>query len=291
MIKRLFAIILFAIIFSHAYLTITLAANIPIYLNGQQQDINALFDNGRTMLPIQSCAEMFGMTVDYHPKGAEIAIMSCNAERYELHIGSDEIICSNNSEVVAKMDRPPLVRNETVYLPISFLKDIFYIEAEWDSNDRAIYIIAEPLVIKNNSLLLYRGNDKTVDLQDLNINTIRNSAFWNKQINEIVLPDALERIEFGAFYGNDISSIIIPENVREIEDWAFCNCLSLKYIEIPPNVTKIGSQAFISEDDELIYDTKFPNQKYTNNIVIGCYAGSAAEQFAKAHKMPYKLLE
>lgn len=229
MIKRLFAIILFAIIFSHAYLTITLAANIPIYLNGQQQDINALFDNGRTMLPIQSCAEMFGMSVDYHSKGAEIAIMSCNAERYELHIGSDEIICSNNSEVVAKMDRPPLVRNETVYLPISFLKDIFYIEVEWNSTDRAIYIIAEPLVIKNNSLLLYRGNDKTVDLQDLNINTIGNSAFWNKQINEIVLPDVLERIEFGAFYGNDFSSIIIPENVREIEDWAFCNCLSLRW--------------------------------------------------------------
>lgn len=289
MIKRFFVVILLNVVLSINCVTTTLASDIPIYLNGLQQNVEALFHNGRTMLPLRSCADMFGMSVYYDSNEKKVYIYSCNKETYEIHIGSNEIIFNN--KVITKMDMPPLVRNEIVYLPIRCVEDIFYVDVEWDNIDNAIYIIAEPLIVKNNTLLQYRGNEKTIDLQDMDITTIGDSAFWNQQINEIILPDVLEKIEFGAFYNNNFSEIIIPENVREIEDWAFCNCLSLKYIEIPPNVTKIGSQAFISEDDERIYDLKFPNQKYTNNIVIGCSEGSIAEQFAKIHKMPYKLLD
>lgn len=287
--NRLFAVFLLGITLCLACLTTAMAADIPIYLNGQQQNTCALFDNGRTMLSIRSCADMFGLSVYYDNKEKKVYIDSCDGKQYELHLGSDEIICDN--KVVAKMGRPPLIRNEIVYLPVRFLEDIFYIEINWDKIDNAIHIIAAPLIVESNILLQYRGNDKTIDLQDSDINTIGAEAFWNKQISEIVLPDVLEKIEFGAFYNNSFSEIIIPEGVREIEDWAFCNCLLLKYIEIPPSVVKIGSQVFISEDDEQIYDLKFPDQKYTNNIIIGCYAGSVAEQFAKDHKMHYKLLE
>lgn len=65
------------------------------------------------------------------------------------------------------------------------------------------------------------------------------------QLQEIDLPDTLEKIGTGAFYyARHISEIRIPAGVTELGPYAFFECESLTRITLPAGLTKIGEFAF-----------------------------------------------
>ncbi len=70
-------------------------------------------------------------------------------------------------------------------------------------------------------------------------------AFGSTSIDEVSLPEGLEKIGSSAFYGlSAVTEIIIPGNVREIGQNAFAGCSSLTAISIPDYVTQLPDFVF-----------------------------------------------
>lgn len=72
----------------------------------------------------------------------------------------------------------------------------------------------------------------------------------------------------------DIKSITLPDGVKKIGEEAFLHCSSLRTIIIPQSVKSIGKDAFLD-----CYD-----------LIIHGYNNSKAQSFAKANKIPFKII-
>lgn len=94
---------------------------------------------------------------------------------------------------------------------------------------------------------------KSINLEASVVTEIKAHTFMNSGIEEVSLPDTCEKI------GN----------------YAFGQCASLRKITIPASVTEIHQDAF----------------KGSDSVVIYCYTGSAAHDFALANEIPYVLLD
>lgn len=82
------------------------------------------------------------------------------------------------------------------------------------------------------------------------VKCIGKEAFSHVTINEIVIPEGVERIEERAFSGNyTLGKITLPESLNFIGREAFQYCKSLESIEVPRNVTEIGISAFHGCDE------------------------------------------
>ncbi len=131
-------------------------------------------------------------------------------------------------------------------------------------------------VLKNNniSIIDYYGNDLEVDLSALNlegnITQIGGFAFYEKNLESIVLPDTLEIISNNAFENSQLASIVIPSKVtfigkyafnntlistlmfeenselEKIEQYAFSNTNSLEYLKIPSSVQIMEKAVFMN---------------------------------------------
>ena len=79
------------------------------------------------------------------------------------------------------------------------------------------------------------------------IQTIREDAFQNHQaLEEVVLPDTLERIQHGAFAGTRLKSVVLPESLKEVAGYAFYQCVRLKQVDIRCEYAAIRWGAFES---------------------------------------------
>ena len=105
----------------------------------------------------------------------------------------------------------------------------------------------------------YLGSETVVTIpaiiDDVTVEIIGDSAFEDKQLTEVILPDSIIKIENNAFDCNQLSSIIIPEGVIFIGACAF-RFNKLESIKIPDNVTEIGKAAFSSNK---LSSITFPN--------------------------------
>ena len=90
-----------------------------------------------------------------------------------------------------------------------------------------------------------------------------------------VLPDVLTTIEDEAFYGCSFTHVYLGEHVTSIGSKAFANSNSLVYIFIPKLTTIIAEDAFWN----------------SSNIVIGCHAGSYAQQYAQLNGIPHRAVD
>ena len=130
-------------------------------------------------------------------------------------------------------------------------------------------------------------------------------------LTSVTIPCSVTNINYEAFYGcSSLTSITIPNGVTTIDDQAFCECSGLTSITIPDGVTSIGDLAFYGCPSlERVY---IPNsvteidtstfgyyQEFKDNVLyinkvnelkIYCYAGSAAEEYAKDNDFEYILL-
>jgi hypothetical protein len=92
-------------------------------------------------------------------------------------------------------------------------------------------------------------------IKNLYITHIGESAFFEKSLISINIPDSVIAIEEYAFANNQITSIIIPDNVISIGNYAFCKN-KLTSITISNSVREIGSNAF---DENQIISVIIPN--------------------------------
>lgn len=99
-------------------------------------------------------------------------------------------------------------------------------------------------------------------------------------IKRIVIEDDITYISGGFLGCKNATELIIPESVTSVDVMAFRGCLSLKNVTIPKSLTSIGQDAFGLIGEEGIIE----------GFTISGYAGSAAEQYAKDHNIPFTYL-
>lgn len=76
---------------------------------------------------------------------------------------------------------------------------------------------------------------------------IGQSAFKNKAIKKINMPNTITKIEYGAFANcKKLSSIALPNSIVEMEQSAFENCTSIEQITLPPKLTSIEGRLFMN---------------------------------------------
>ena len=110
--------------------------------------------------------------------------------------------------------------------------------------------------------------------------TIKQKAFaftpWQRSLNEIHLPNSIEKIEQGAFAFCDFSEITLPESLQYIGQDIFVSCTNLKQIIIPPHVRIMEGNPFLHNNYKLInnsnYFTLNNNLLYAHGLskIISC---------------------
>lgn len=126
--------------------------------------------------------------------------------------------------------------------------------------------------------------------------------------SEVVIPYGVKTIGAYAFREcTEISTIELPVTVKSIEPYAFSWCTELSNVSIPEGLTSIGDEAFaVSTKITSIYIpnsvTKIGGDAFSDHggpmettdherITISCYAGSAAEKYAKKYRLKYELID
>ena len=109
--------------------------------------------------------------------------------------------------------------------------------------------------------------------------------YWCKNLNNVVIPGTVKEIGDNAFsWCESLSNLTIEEGVEHIGEAAFFRCNNLNEVTIPKSVTQIDMHAFGWDyvDD---YDVR------NENLVIKCYSGTAAEQYARDNGFKCILLD
>lgn len=85
---------------------------------------------------------------------------------------------------------------------------------------------------------------RRIDLSKTKITTLpKESFFATKHLEEVILPNTLERIESLAFSNCSINRIVIPDSVKYIDAFAFYECTNLSEVVLPDGVT-MGQNVF-----------------------------------------------
>ena len=109
--------------------------------------------------------------------------------------------------------------------------------------------------------------------------------YWCENLNNVVIPGTVKEIGDNAFsWCESLSNLTIEEGVEHIGQAAFFRCNNLNEVTIPKSVTQIDMHAFGWDyvDD---YDVR------NENLVIKCYSGTAAEQYARDNGFECVLLD
>ncbi len=109
--------------------------------------------------------------------------------------------------------------------------------------------------------------------------------YWCKNLNNVVIPGTVKEIGDNAFsWCESLSNLTIEEGVEHIGEASFFRCNNLNEVTIPKSVKQIDMHAFGWDyvDD---YDVR------NENLVIKCYSGTAAEQYAKDNGFKCILLD
>lgn len=120
----------------------------------------------------------------------------------------------------------------------------------------------------------------------------------NKNATNYLIPTGTCKIESNAFSSSSkLINVTVPETVVEIGDGAFWNCVNLETIMLADGVTRLGEMAFANCGK--IRTIVFPSSASvigsgltlrSPNVVIYCYAGSSAQQYAVSEQIPYVLI-
>jgi hypothetical protein len=100
---------------------------------------------------------------------------------------------------------------------------------------------------KQVTITTYTGTSKNVtipnEIENLPVTTIRQWAFYDKNLTSISLPQNLTAIGKGALCRNYLTSISLPQNLTTIGSHAF-HTNNLTSIDFPQNLTTIEENAF-----------------------------------------------
>lgn len=96
----------------------------------------------------------------------------------------------------------------------------------------------------------YIGTDKNVVVPEMigdnPVTELQYMTFWqNKDIESVVLPQALVKIGSGAFEEcTSLTTVVLPAGLQEIGFEAFLKCEKLTGIKLPASLNQIGGMAF-----------------------------------------------
>lgn len=144
----------------------------------------------------------------------------------------------------------------------------------------------------------YQNQVKTVNFVG-EISSISPFAFrGNENIEEIILPDAVNTIGRYAFWGcTNLKSVTFSKNIISIDSTAFYNCKSLEEVDLPESLRYIRSYAFAecsslksitirSEMHVISTESQAPTIPETTTIVSHKY--SNAYYYAKYNGIKFK---
>ncbi|WP_421617592.1 chitobiase/beta-hexosaminidase C-terminal domain-containing protein [Brevibacillus sp. TJ4] len=101
----------------------------------------------------------------------------------------------------------------------------------------------------------YVGTAKDITIPDTlggkGVIRIGNTAFRNKDLTSVTIPDSVTTVGESAFASNQLESVTIPDSVTSIGRWAFQNN-RLKSVQIGNGVTNIETSAFASNQLESV---------------------------------------
>jgi len=80
-------------------------------------------------------------------------------------------------------------------------------------------------------------------IQGIPVVGIGYSAFREKQLTSVTIPNSVTHIGDGAFWGNQLTNVTIPDSVIHIGYWAFVDN-QLTSVTIPDSVLYVGDGAF-----------------------------------------------
>lgn len=93
-------------------------------------------------------------------------------------------------------------------------------------------------------------------------------------LKDVTVGNQVTSIGQNAFGGcTSLEKLVLPEGVQRIDKWAFNGCKALKTLSVPDSVTSISADAFYGCD----------------SITLYVNAGTLAQVFASANKIPFKL--
>lgn len=108
------------------------------------------------------------------------------------------------------------------------------------------------------AIVNYKGTATSVEipstLDNYVVTEIGCKAFYNKKLEEIILPNTIEKIDEYAFSNaKKLKSIKLPNSLKELGSNAFYLCESLETVDISKNVLVIGDTAFYGAYNAVIY--------------------------------------
>ncbi len=173
-----------------------------------------------------------------------------------------------------------------------------------------------PRAFKNDDLLVQLGIPSTLKVIG------QESFYFTNRLTDISLPSDFKVIDYRAFDGAYIENIMLPASIEYIGDFAFsCSyirsvvfekgflydkipegmfrtCTRLETVVLSEGIKVIEAQAFkscskltavtIPKSIDNIADNAFDG---SNSVVIYCYSGSAAHNYALEKEMNYVLLD
>ena len=173
--------------------------------------------------------------------------------------------------------------------------------------DGAAEICSYQLRDSDNNLLNNYYNNSQLNVSEgivieNGIKTIGRNAFYRGKAKWVVLPETLEKLDYGAFYDQSLietinlqeclalteigdyafnynaklDGIVIPDSVVKIGEGAFNRCESLTHINLPKNLVDLGNNAFVnckmlvSDETDPLVIPKTIQKCYTNGAFNGC---------------------
>ena len=167
-------------------------------------------------------------------------------------------------KVMVESDGDYLSRELTQKLTITprnnFTKDGFTYKIITDYNQTTrVQTLSDEVILEG-----YSGEDKEITIPetvtDLGNNytvySIGNSAFYDKSITKVNMPNTIKEIGQNAFMNNHLEEVVFPNSVRLIRKWAFANN-KITQVDIPSSISVLYAYVF---KNNLIEEVRIPNQ-------------------------------
>ena len=120
-----------------------------------------------------------------------------------------------------------------------------------DDNGVLTFPDTTTIIPSDYDLMSKRKAVKVVDLSNLNgLSSLKDSnnreiGSWATNVQKVILPESITRIEAGAFEDcENLTEIIMSDKVTEIEEHAFEGCEKLKNFKFPSSLKSIRKEAF-----------------------------------------------